>query len=223
MDCLKNQTVLGLKEQAKGLGLKTSGKNKAQLVKDIAKTLQITKKVYSPKRSKSFHKSPGKNSPSLACGTHKHCQDIVQVNGISICNDHADKLQNLCIYPSGIHGAGYGLFAGGHGFHKGDIVGEYSRYDIGVDSKKFKCPKNQSPHECYEYVFSSDYGKDYDGRHAPDLLTRYSNDARGPRNNAYFKEFGRRVFIMAARNIAPYCEIFTDYGSDYDWSFIEDD
>jgi hypothetical protein len=136
------------------------------------------------------------------------------------CNRHLDKLYNLTIKPSAIKGAGMGLFAGSEGFRKGDIIGEYSRYDIkGSPSKIFK---HCSTHNCTAYIYCSDK-ECWDAKNTPSVIVRFSNDARSERkNNASFDEMGRRVFMMADKRIPPGAEIFCDYGEDYDWSFLDE-
>lgn len=56
-------------------------------------------------------------------------------------------------------------------------------------------------------------------------LARFANDAHGLKrvkgvtNNAEYKEFGLRVFIVAKRDIQAGQEILVDYGKDY-WKVI---
>jgi SET domain-containing protein len=58
-----------------------------------------------------------------------------------------------------------------------------------------------------------------------DALARYANDARGLKkvkgilNNAEYKEFGLKVFIVAVKDIPAGGEILVDYGKDY-WDII---
>lgn len=148
------------------------------------------------------------------------CKNKEVINGISFCNKHLNKLYNLKIKKSGIKGAGYGLFAGTHGFKKGEIISEYSRYDI--KSNKDPCDNTREKmHICSEYLFC-EKNTCWDARYNPDIVARYANDARSSRkNNAYFDILGGRVFIMADRKIKPGAEIFVDYGEDYDWSFLD--
>ena len=159
----------------------------------------------------------------MSCIFHDtvECNNKVSVNGKIVCNDYINKLFNLTLNPSSIKGAGIGLFAGKYGFKKGDVIGEYSRYDIMKKGKEINCSKEEF-HSCYEYLYGSNFGKYFDARFAPDVLVRYANDARNQRkNNAYFDEYGRRVFMVASKKIKPYAEIFCDYGPEYDWSFLK--
>ena len=56
-------------------------------------------------------------------------------------------------------------------------------------------------------------------------MARFANDARGINkkkglaNNAEYKEYGLRVFIVATKDIPAGSEIFVDYGKDY-WKVI---
>jgi len=56
-------------------------------------------------------------------------------------------------------------------------------------------------------------------------LARFANDARGISkvkgltNNAEYKEYGLKVFIVAKKNIPAGSEILVDYGKDY-WRVI---
>lgn len=154
---------------------------------------------------------------------NKRCENFESVKGSSFCNQHSNKLFNLKLKPSSIKGAGTGLFAGKEGFKKGDIIGEYSRYDIKESEKDFnKRCENIKSHKCSEYVYCDDHKNCWDARYRPDIIVRYANDSRkDSKNNAEFENFGRRSFMMASKNIKPNTEIFCDYGDSYDWSFLE--
>lgn len=141
--------------------------------------------------------------------------------GILYCNLHLNRVYNVQIKKSGIPNAGFGLFAGSNGYKKGDIILEYSRNDIRIPQIPYKC-ENASSHKCSEYIYCDDNELYcWDGRYRKDIIARYSNDSRSAsKNNAYFENYRNRSFIIADRNIRPFHEIFTNYGPDYDWSFL---
>lgn len=149
----------------------------------------------------------------------KQCKYSQATDGSWFCNKHLNLLFNLSIKPSAIKGAGMGLFAGSEGFKKGDVIGEYSRYDIKKSpSLTFK---NCTTHKCQAYIYCNDK-ECWDAKNTPSIIVRYANDSRSTRrNNAEFDEYGRRVYMVAQKSIKPGAEIFCDYGDDYDWSFLE--
>ena len=121
---------------------------------------------------------------------------------------------------SSIKGAGMGLFAGSYGFKKNSIIGEYSRYDIKKTMAKMY--KHCKSHQCQAYIYCSN-NDCWDAKNTPSIIVRHANDSRSERrNNASFDEYGRRVFMVADKNIKPRSEIFCDYGEDYDWGFLDD-
>lgn len=150
----------------------------------------------------------------------KQCKNKEAVPGVYFCNLHLDKAYNLKVKKSAIKGAGYGLFAGKYGFKKGEIIGEYSRYDI--RQKGDHCvDSREDQHICSSYLYCDEKWC-WDARWTPSVVVRHANDSRSIRkNNAYFDEMGGRVFVMADKSIKPGKEIFLDYGDEYDWSFLK--
>ncbi len=179
-----------------------------------------------PKKSRSkSKKSPKPRRCIYISGkTDKQCSNKEVYRGVWVCNKHMDKMYNLQLKKSAINGAGLGLFAGKHGFKKGDIVGEYSRYDMKQKESKTvkKCNDSKNEHKCWEYVYCDDKKSCWDARYTTSVIVRHANDSRNKKNNASFKEFGRRVFMVADKNILVGTEVFCDYGDDYDWSFLND-
>ncbi len=136
---------------------------------------------------------------------------------VRYCNQHLNKLFNVTLNKSNIKNAGNGLFAGKEGFKKETIIGEYSRYDIKLTKKQIdKC----YTHKCTEYLYC-DNNNCWDAKTQFDIFTRYSNDSRDKRNNAYFDDIGGRSFMISSKNIKPGTEIFTTYGESYDWSWLD--
>lgn len=155
----------------------------------------------------------------------KKCDEKEAVYGCWFCNKHLNMIFNLKIQPSAIKGAGNGLFAGSYGFKSGDIIGEYSRYDILHDcddfDKKIK-KKDKDNHQTYEYLYGGVRNRCWDARYQLSVITRYANDSRKKtKNNAYFDDIRGRSFMIAGKGIKPGEEIFCNYGKDYDWSFLE--
>ncbi len=179
----------------------------------------------SPKKSKRSRSSKRSNGSSklhtcmYISPKDVQCKRNEAVKGVWFCNFHLNNLFNLQIKPSGIKGAGYGLFAGSDGFLKNDIVGEYSRYDIKKNSDKAfnKCYS----HKCTEYIYCDEGDSCWDAKNTPSLITRYANDSRDKRNNVSFENIGRRAFMIAYKKIKPYSEIFCDYSDSYDWDFLD--
>ena len=170
--------------------------------------------------SSSRKKSPKKKTRCTHEVDGKRCKLNQPVDGVWFCNKHLNKIFNLQIKPSGIKGAGMGLFCGSHPFKKDDIVGEYSRYDIKKSPKETY--KNCNTHECQAYIYCSDAEECWDAKNTPSIIVRFANDARSERkNNACFEDYKRRVFMYTDKNIKAGNEIFCDYGEDYDWSFLE--
>lgn len=135
------------------------------------------------------------------------------------CNYHLNRVYNLTVKKSSIPNAGNGLFAGKRRFKKGEIIGEYSRYDI---QTKYKCDKYKSDklaHECSSYIYCNK-NVCWDAKYYPSIITRYSNDSRSKKNNAFFEDYRGRAFMIASKTIPAGKEIFTDYGDDYVWSFL---
>jgi len=184
---------------------------------------KVSKSKYKSKSKSAKKKSKSKKNKCLFINSkNKRCTNLEAVHGSWFCNTHLNKLYNLKLKPSAIKGAGNGLFAGSQGFKKGDIIGEYSRYDIKETESHFKkrCSKTKS-HKCSEYVYCDNDNSCWDARYKESIIVRYANDARGSKNNAEFDNFGKRAFMMANKNIKPNSEIFCDYGDEYDWSFLE--
>jgi hypothetical protein len=163
----------------------------------------------------------------------KQCNNTEIVPGIWFCNRHLSMIYNLRVKKSQIKGAGMGLYGGKYGFKKGEIIGEYSRYDIKSSQKQCNDRCSNKGHDCYAYFYGTntepfydtEYGAKrsvcYDARYSNSVVVRYANDSRDRRINASFDEFRGRVFMYAMRNISPGQEIFCDYGDDYDWSFLD--
>lgn len=149
---------------------------------------------------------------------HK-CKRLEAVPGIYFCNWHNDAVHNLKIGKSAIKGAGTGLFAGKKGFKKGDIIGEYSRYDIKTRGDPCLKSKDYS-HNCSSYLYCDETWC-FDARFTPAIIIRHANDARSRKNNSSFEDYRGRVFLVADKKIKKGQEIFANYGEDYDWSFLD--
>jgi SET domain-containing protein len=122
--------------------------------------------------------------------------------------------QQLFVRPSGLAGAGNGLFTKIFIPKKTRIV-EYKGRII-----NWKEVDADNP-----YIY---YVKRYhviDARPYKKAFARYANDARGlqkikaMRNNSKYIEEGLKVFIESVRDIHPDEEILVDYGKEY-WDAI---
>ena len=130
------------------------------------------------------------------------------------------RLQNsnsplLYTKKSIIPGAGLGLFTDAL-IKKGQKVTEYLGEIITwAEAEK----RDDADRGGYVYHITDKFC--IDAYKHPELLARYSNDARGitrkkgVRNNCYYETRGKRAYIIASRNIKPGEEIFVWYGNDY--------
>jgi len=200
-----------LRQEAQRLGIDGSRTKPREKLLPAVEKARVAERRRLSKNHSIRHSSPLKE---------RHAS--VNVRGHTIDNTETDRMYNLLVMPSGIPNAGNGLYAGHAGFKKGEIVGEYSRYDgrltVREAEKEAELAQKRgvNNHAYWEYAYAN---KKYvwNMRIAYDVLVRYANDARSSRNNAHFDEFGGRVFMIATRNIPPYAEVFCDYGPDY-WS-----
>lgn len=179
-----------------------------------------TKKPTSPSPKKPTYEQLAKTKPEK----HKYCTYIHPITekrckiklGLypEFCELHTMLIDNVYINKSNIQSAGNGLFAGPHGFEKGDVIGKYNnpKNSVSIETLKKRC-KHDS---CWDYVFCNK-NDCWDGKDIRSTITRNINDAHGSkyRNNAYFNVINNNVYIIASRNIKPNTEIFVSYGKHY--------
>lgn len=132
------------------------------------------------------------------------------------CHLHTLKVYNLTIGPSQIPKAGNGLFAGEHGFKKGDIIARYGYPWNKVSEKTLDKRCKNIGNKCYEYIFCEN-STCWDGYDIRSTIARNSNSAWKTKfkHNAYFEMIKGSPYIIASRNIAAGSEIFTHYGDSY--------
>jgi hypothetical protein len=166
--------------------------------------------------------------------TNKRCKLHLGIYP-QFCHVHTMLVDNLFISKSHIKKAGNGLYVGAYSIKKGDIIGEYSADWNKVKDGEFYRRNGKDKDGEYKDVNSSylfcdskrrgEKEKDiqcWDSLDARATLMRNINDAHGSkfRNNCYFdvikdKNGKRHVYVLASRNIAPFKELYLDYGESY--------
>jgi SET domain-containing protein len=125
----------------------------------------------------------------------------------------------LFLKKSNIPLAGRGLFTK-KDIKKGEDVCEY-KGEIVTWAECLK--RNEKGHGGYVFFINKNYC--IDAYYTPEALGRYANDAKGHIrvagivNNAVYETRGKKVYIVATRNIPKGGEVLVDYGKDY-WEFI---
>jgi SET domain-containing protein len=123
----------------------------------------------------------------------------------------------LVVKKSSIPGAGKGLFTK-KPIRKGAKIVEYKGR-----ISTWKEVDHQKGNNGYIFYVKRDHV--IDASPYKKALARFANDARGISkvqgitNNAEYKEYGLKVFIVATKNISAGHEILVDYGKDY-WKVI---
>lgn len=177
----------------------------------------------SPKRSDYEQRALTKDDGMSKCtyiNPHdgKRCKNLLGMYP-KFCELHTIMIYNVFIGKSNITKAGNGLFAGPHGFKKGDVIGKYSFSwnNVTLGRLEERC----SDDNCWSYVFCEEGDSEdtqcWDGLDIRSTLMRNINDAHNSRfkNNCYFDVIKDQVYVIASRNIKPYKEIFVDYGRNY--------
>lgn len=144
------------------------------------------------------------------------------------CHIHSLLIENLGISKSKIPNAGNGLFVGAFPFNKGDIIGEYSRpwtrvSEKAIYSRNGKYKNGEDKPVNTSYIFCDDHERYcWDSLDARSTIMRNANDAHNSqfKNNAYFtiikdKKGEEHVYMVAAKKISAYKEIYCDYGDSY--------
>jgi uncharacterized protein len=122
------------------------------------------------------------------------------------------KPQYLEIKPSGIPGAGLGLFTKVF-IPTGSLVIEYKGVITTWDEVKEQIDN--------DYIYYISRNHVINAAPTPKSLARYANDAKGLtqipgiNNNCIFKKIEGRVFIKARANILAGSEILVNYGKQY--------
>jgi SET domain-containing protein len=127
--------------------------------------------------------------------------------------------KQLSIQPSGLPGAGNGLFTTQF-IPKGTLIIEYKG-----KISAWKDVHHDNGNNGYIYYVNRNHV--IDASKHPNELARYANDARGLTkipgitNNAEYTEDGKKVFIRAKKNIQPGEEILVAYGKEY-WQQVRE-
>ncbi|WP_126974253.1 SET domain-containing protein [Gynurincola endophyticus] len=124
----------------------------------------------------------------------------------------------LVVKKSTLPGAGKGLFTKIF-IPKGAFIVEYKG--------KVSSWKEAEPKEGFNgYIYYITRNTVIDAMGDPEAIARYANDAKGISkvkgisNNAAYHEEGKRVFIVAKKDIPKGSEIFVDYGKEY-WDVVK--
>jgi len=121
----------------------------------------------------------------------------------------------LYVKRSTLPGSGKGLFTK-IPIKRGQVVIEY----LGETIPWSECLKREEQGKggYFMYVTSKHC---IDARPTKDKVARYANDAKGwgkvagIRNNSFYEMRGKRVFIVARKEISAGSEIFVGYGKEY--------
>ena len=127
------------------------------------------------------------------------------------CWHHTLRDDNLRVKPSGIKGAGLGLYSGKKRIKKGTSITRYTGEKMTRRQVEKRYPGNTRA----QYTLCGTKDRCVDARRTDTPgLGRWANDARGSkkRNNA---KLTRVHSVKATRNIPPDTEIFASYGASY--------
>lgn len=130
----------------------------------------------------------------------------------------------LYIKKSVIPGAGLGLKTS-KSIKRGEKIVEYKGRIYSWE----KCLNRAYDQDKEGYVFYINKDVCIDTYDFPENLARYVNDAegynriKGLENNSEYSIEGKKVFIVATKDIKPHSEIFAPYGKDYWEDFDPDD
>ncbi len=127
----------------------------------------------------------------------------------------------LYVKRSNLPGSGKGLFTKAP-IKRGDVVVEYQ----GEEVPWSECLKREEKGKggYFMYVTSKHC---IDARPTKDKMARYANDAKGFTrvegmiNNSFYEMRGKRVFIVARKNIPEGGEILVGYGKEY-WDTMKE-
>ena len=124
-----------------------------------------------------------------------------------LCWQHLKRDSGLRIRPSGVPGAGLGLFAAAE-FKRGDVIAPYE----GEKLTRRRVDERYGD-ETAQYVLCRDAAHCVDASASNASAARFANDARGSdkRNNARYRGFN----IAATRTVRPGDEILVPYGREY--------
>jgi hypothetical protein len=180
--------------------------------------LKLAKRPSSPNpESKRYEQLAKINSTKERCTyihpeSKKRCKLVLGIYP-RFCYLHTLLVENLQIKKSQIKNAGNGLYAGPFGFKKGDQIGEYSMPWMKGQWKRILNRTNE-PNTSYLLCVKKTC---WDALDKNSTIIRNANDAHGSKfkNNAYFLEKNKRVYMVASKKIKPKEEIFCDYGEDY--------
>ena len=148
----------------------------------------------------------------------KECNTPV-LQGGPYCPYHMSKIFKLRLQPSTIPAAGNGVYAwdleapNGIVFKKGDYIIEYTGEALSPGQLYKRYGPNTAP-----YAMATDDEKvfiDSACIRTMGALINGSYGAAAGMDNTSFAVDGKRVFIIADRNIVHGEELFVDYGSDY--------
>jgi SET domain-containing protein len=121
----------------------------------------------------------------------------------------------LYVKKSNLPGSGKGLFTKTP-IKKGEVVVEY----LGEIIPWSECLKREEAGKGGYFMYVSSKHC-IDARPTKDNIARYANDAKGfvklegVKNNAFYEMRGKRVFIVARKNLPEGSEILVGYGKEY--------
>lgn len=124
----------------------------------------------------------------------------------------------LEVRTSTLPNCGRGLFTKTH-IPKGARITEYTG-----KITSWKDADHQDGNNLYIYFINRNHVIDASGK--KDSFAHFANDARGitrvpgVNNNAHYEVVGKRVFVIASKDILPNQEIFVAYGKEY-WDVIK--
>jgi SET domain-containing protein len=126
----------------------------------------------------------------------------------------------LFVKKSTLPGSGKGLFTKGP-IKKGAVVIEYKGEVIPWS----ECLKREEKGKGGYFMYVSSKNC-IDARPTKQHMARYANDAKGftkvegMKNNSFYEMRGKRVYIVARKNIPADSEIFVGYGKEY-WDTLK--
>ena len=126
------------------------------------------------------------------------------------CWHHTLRDHNLRVKPSGVKGAGLGLYSGKKRIKKGTSITRYTGEQMTRKEVGQRYPGKRG-----QYTLCGSKAKCRDARRSDEPgLGRWANDSRGTkkRNNA---KLTQAYTVKSTRTIPPDTEIFASYGAQY--------
>jgi hypothetical protein len=121
------------------------------------------------------------------------------------------EFEHVFVAKSNIPNAGYGLFAGPKGFKNGEIITKYGSHENELTyADILKLPDTS-------YILCDKRSRCWNGENKMYSVGRYCNDCHNTNYscNSEFEFIKDKAYIVATKDIPPFHEIFTNYGSYY--------